>query len=576
MNDGFRQHFPEDVNAIFSRLNPRDVEQFYRNYQLWSIQQQIGYLQTRVNVFQQHIAENDAHLQEVRPSPIALAALARLQSNGVNDIGLLDRMLDRGEAWLDQTMQHLDYCEKFAFITDNYTEWCEHALDGAYDWIDSAQASSASSSPGEELLVTETRTASMADDASDPAEQITEAMLLEKLMSDEADEAEPELDTTLKRPVVTLPQVEEAAAPLATEGASGAVAEVEAVHPEPSEIAAALPEEGSTQTEIEAQNMQPDSLAEKTPDVFSFSITEPDQATLSEDLSNLAEDYMLVEAAPPLDTSSEVFSIPTTNGNTAEQVVSEPVEAEPLVEDIQSSYQESMNIEQQDLAAEVQEQQETTEVVLIESAPAGVSGDEPTAGAVTTGEEVIPVEDSEAAAEAVEPDIKVEYLVAASTGEEIVPDELDAATAEIAGDVPEHAAKEEQTGVTSQAEGEITSSQFAAAPAAESADQVEQADTEVVAVPAHETVGVEQLDTIPVPVLENHSDVEAQVDEPTLATIEAMEHSDLPSQEKVADTQPTNTFTGDNQTPDESYQGEAAPKRKRGFFQWFFDLFRSR
>jgi hypothetical protein len=594
MNDGSRQHFPEDVNAIFSRLNPRDVEQFYRNYQLWSIQQQIGYLQTRVNVFQQHIAENDAHLQKVHPSPIALAALARLQSNGVNDIGLLDRMLDRGETWLDQSMQRLDYCEKFAFISDNYTEWCEHALDGAYDWIDSAQASSASATPGEEPLVTETRTTSMVDDASDPAEQITEAMLLEKLMSDEADEAEPELDTTLKRPVVTLPQVEEAAAPHAAEGTSTAVAEVEAAHPELSEVAGALPEE-SAQAEIEVQNMPPGSLAEKTPDEFSFAITEPDQATLSEDLSILAEDYMLVEAAPPLDSSSEVFSIPTNNGNTAEQVVSEPVQAEPLIEDIQGSHQESMNIEQPDLAAEVQEPQETTEGILIESVPEGVSGDEPTAGVVTTGEEVIPVEVSEAATEAVEPDIKVEHLVAASTGEEVVPGELDAATAEIAGDVPEHATEEEQTGVDSQAEGEITSSQFAATPTAESAAQVEQADAEVVAMPAQETVGVEQLDTIPVPVQEKQNDVEApataeaveqadtqpstmpprQEEKDTMVAL-AQEHSDQPSQEKVADPQPANSLTVDNRTPDEGYQGEAAPKRKRGFFRWFFDLFRSR
>jgi hypothetical protein len=47
-------------------------------------------------------------------------------------------------------------------------------------------------------------------------------------------------------------------------------------------------------------------------------------------------------------------------------------------------------------------------------------------------------------------------------------------------------------------------------------------------------------------------------------------------QEKVTDTQPTNIFTVDNWPPDEDYQGEAAPQRKRGFFQWFFDLFRSR
>ncbi|MFL5694278.1 MAG: hypothetical protein ACJ795_20995, partial [Ktedonobacteraceae bacterium] len=496
MNDSAHQHFPEDINAIFSRLNPRDVEQFYRNYQLWSIQQQLGYLQTRVNILQQHIAENDAHIQEVHPSPIALAALARLQSNGVNDIGLLERMLDRGETWLDQTMQRLDYCEKFAFISDNYTEWCEHALDGAYDWIDSAQATSAPSSPDEELLVTETSAVGKVDDAFDPAEQITEAMLLEKLMSDEADEAEPELDTTLKRPVVTRPQAEKTAAPHTTEGASRAAAEMEAAHPELSEVAAALPEE-SAQSEI---NEPADSLlAEKTQDEFAFSITEPTQATPPEDLSTLAEDYTLVETAPPLDMSSEVFSIAAEDSKAAEQVVSEPAQAEPLVEGIQSNHQESMNIEQPDLAAEVQEPLEATEDVLIESAPEGVSGDEPTAGVVTIGEEVILGEDSEATTEAAEPGIKVEHLVAASQGEEVVPGELDAATVEIADAVPEHDTEEEQAEVDSQAEMEITPSQFAATPTAESAAQVEQAGEEDVATPANETVEVEQQDTIPVP-----------------------------------------------------------------------------
>jgi hypothetical protein len=264
------------------------------------------------------------------------------------------------------------------------------------------------------------------------------------------------------------------------------------------------------------QNVLQGSPAEKTRDEFAFSITEPDQATPPGDLSTLAEDYTLVETALPLDTASELLPSAAEDSKAAELVVSEPAQAEPLVEGIQSNHQESMNIEQPDLAAEVQESHETAEGVLIESAPEGVSGDEPTRGVVITGEEVIPIE-------------------------------LDAATAEIAGDVPEHDTAEEQAGVDSQAEVEITPSQFAATPTAESAAQIEQADAEVVAMPANETVEVEQLDTIPIPV-----------------------------QEKVTDTQPTNIFTVDNWPPDEDYQGEAAPQRKRGFFQWFFDLFRSR
>jgi hypothetical protein len=439
------------------------------------------------------------------------------------------------------------------------------------------------------------------DDAFDPAEQITEAMLLEKLMSDEADEAESELDTTLKRPAVALPQAEEAATVQTTEDASAATAEAQSPHSEMSEVVVTLtgepaqaeinepadslppetsPAEIQADTEQESGTVEPtlaeqtqetlvppsaeevqhvlqgspaeatpgamqDAPTETTRDKPVLSATEPTQATPSGDLSTLAEDYTPVETTLPLDTASELFPSAAEDSKATELVVSEPAQVEPLVEGIQSNHQESMNIEQPDLVAEVQEPQEATEGVLIESAPEGVSGDEPPTGVVITGEEVIPIE-------------------------------LDEATAEIAGAGPEHATEEEQAEAASQAEVEITPSQFAATPTAESTAQVEQADAEVVAMPANETVEVEQLDTIPVPVQENHSSVEAQVDEPTLATAEAMEHSDLPSQEKVADTRPTNTFTVYNWTPDESYQGEATPQRKRGFFQWFFDLFRSR
>ncbi|MFL5628763.1 MAG: hypothetical protein ACJ788_24545, partial [Ktedonobacteraceae bacterium] len=224
MNHGPRQHSPEEIHAIFSRLNVGDVEQFYRNYQLWLMQQQLSYLQTRIMVLQQQIAENDTHLQQLHPSPIALAALAQLQANGVNDIDLLDRMLERGEVWLDQAMQRLAYCEKFEFISDNYTEWCKHALDGAYDWIDSVQSSRSAASADEEVLPTETPLVSV-DDAPASGEEITEEMLLEKLMSDEADETDPWQETTIKRPTVKLAQTEETTIAQALEVADAAMEE---------------------------------------------------------------------------------------------------------------------------------------------------------------------------------------------------------------------------------------------------------------------------------------------------------------------------------------------------------------
>jgi hypothetical protein len=176
----------EEISALFSMLDPRDVEQFYRAYQLWSLQRQISQLQTLIASHQRQLAQNAARLQELHPSPIALAALAQLQANGVNDIDLLERMLERGEDWLDRTMQRLAYCEKSALISDNFSEWCEHALEGAYDWIDSLQDNPA---PSEDVPPAEasSHVESIAAAAA-PGEQITEAMLLQKLMSDGADE----------------------------------------------------------------------------------------------------------------------------------------------------------------------------------------------------------------------------------------------------------------------------------------------------------------------------------------------------------------------------------------------------
>lgn len=192
-----------EINSIFARLDPRDVEQFYRNYHLWTLQQQIAGLQRQITDLGQQIAENNERMQQVQPSAIALATLARLQSNGVNDINLLDRMLERGEAWLDQTMQRLAYCEKFDFIRNNYTEWCENSLDGAYDWIDSLQEVGALSPPDKALL-----TNPSLEEVDDSLKEATEEILLQKLMSEEEDE-DSLLESTLPRPVV-LPATEAA------------------------------------------------------------------------------------------------------------------------------------------------------------------------------------------------------------------------------------------------------------------------------------------------------------------------------------------------------------------------------
>lgn len=173
-----------DLNQVFSRLTPQDVEQFQLLYQHWTLQQQIAAIEQQLADVQRQLAENAEQIERVHPSAIALATLARLQASGVEDIDLLDRMLERGEAWLDRTIQQLEYCEQLDVIRGDYEEWCRHALEDAFAWIDSLQsaACAANSDTAEPAPVS--------SDATETADGTTEELFLQKLMSEEADETE--------------------------------------------------------------------------------------------------------------------------------------------------------------------------------------------------------------------------------------------------------------------------------------------------------------------------------------------------------------------------------------------------
>ncbi|HYT33866.1 MAG TPA: hypothetical protein VEL69_02430 [Ktedonobacteraceae bacterium] len=193
MSNAPEQLSPDEISQLFAKLPPRDVAEFYASYQQWLRQQQLAQLQTRIVNVRQQIAANDLQMQQAHPSAIALASLARLQSNGVTDLDLLDRMLERGDTWLDNTIQHLEYCEKFDFIRGNYTQWCEHALEGAYDWIDSmrkvslaanALPQSAVNSPDQ--TPSPSPAATPTNNTTDEAlNEATEETFLQKLMSEE-------------------------------------------------------------------------------------------------------------------------------------------------------------------------------------------------------------------------------------------------------------------------------------------------------------------------------------------------------------------------------------------------------
>ncbi len=185
-----------NTGAVFAQLNQQDIEEFYTGYQRWNLQHQFEVIQTRLEDLCKQIDVNTARMQEVHPTALELATLARLQSNGVSDIDLLDRMLERGELWLDRTMQRLDYLEQLDdFIRDDYTQWCQHALEGAYDWIDSVLDGNPTSLPlvaatGEEGLT-----------------EATEELFLQKISNDEDESVM--LETTMKRPSIIIADLAE-------------------------------------------------------------------------------------------------------------------------------------------------------------------------------------------------------------------------------------------------------------------------------------------------------------------------------------------------------------------------------
>jgi hypothetical protein len=180
----------ERFEEVFSRLSEQDVEQFHAHYQLWTLRHRIPILEQQIETLREHIEENQQIIQNQRPPAIALAVLARLQSKGVSNVELLDQLLERGEDWLDEMMQRLDYCEQVEdFIQGDYTQWCLNSLEGAYDWIDSLRGTSKDY----------TETAQPRECASEAETLATEELLLQKLRTDDE---EAMMEVTLKLPIV--------------------------------------------------------------------------------------------------------------------------------------------------------------------------------------------------------------------------------------------------------------------------------------------------------------------------------------------------------------------------------------
>jgi len=321
------------LDAVFAQLHPQAVEEFYAAYQQWNLQQRITELRQRIGTVREQQADNKQRMQQAQPSPIELAALARLQSNGVSDIELLDAMLERGETWLDQTMQRLNYCEQFDdFISDDYTQWCRRALEGAFDWIDSLREATGQEAPSPLETLPE-EAPSNNEDAGD-----VEALLLQRLATeDDRDDLSWQEEITLKQTAIKLhPQETGTAAPVEPEPEPVEAAQHDAETQNPEQIPQDEPGQ-SDETPIESNIAGPTGAEEYiTPEdalsVEDTAIAEPEQPALVESTapSELSTTEEIVDQVSEQPAPAEIATpedLPTP-ADTAPGAVNEPVEVD--------------------------------------------------------------------------------------------------------------------------------------------------------------------------------------------------------------------------------------------------------
>lgn len=143
---------PTAVTKIYEQIPLQAMQQVSESYMSWYVERVTSELDKTTAGLRSELRENDAKEASFRPSPNELAAIERLQRSGVTGMDLLDRMVEQGEDWLMLTMRRLDHFERTGLAPKDYSTWCEHALGGAYDWIDherlaTSGASATSSGP---------------------------------------------------------------------------------------------------------------------------------------------------------------------------------------------------------------------------------------------------------------------------------------------------------------------------------------------------------------------------------------------------------------------------------------------
>ncbi|HEY7779215.1 MAG TPA: hypothetical protein VIC85_03290 [Ktedonobacterales bacterium] len=124
------------VTKIYEQIPLEGMQQVSDSYMAWYVDRVTRQLDETMSNLRAELRDNDQKEASYRPSPQELESIERLQRSGVTGVDLLDRMVEQGEDWLLVSMRRLDHFERTGLAPKDYSTWCEHALSGAYDWID--------------------------------------------------------------------------------------------------------------------------------------------------------------------------------------------------------------------------------------------------------------------------------------------------------------------------------------------------------------------------------------------------------------------------------------------------------
>ena len=130
---------PQAVVSLYERIPLGAVQQMADSYLTWYVQCVTQRLDEIAAGLRANLRANDTLETSCCPTPREQDAILRLQQRSVTGLDLLDRMVERGEGWLLLTMRRLEHFERTGLAPKDYSTWCEHALAGAYDWIDHQQ-----------------------------------------------------------------------------------------------------------------------------------------------------------------------------------------------------------------------------------------------------------------------------------------------------------------------------------------------------------------------------------------------------------------------------------------------------